>query len=483
MNLEVNKIYNEDCLTGLKKLPDNSVDMCCTSPPYFNLRDYGITGQIGLEETPELFVESLVAVFNEVKRVLKKEGTLWLNLGDSYNGSGKGEGGGGIGEFSKIQVGNVGSTSVKSTRLKGLKPKDLIGVPWMVAFALRSDGWYLRQDIIWSKRNCMPESMTDRCTKSHEYIFLLAKNQKYYFNNEAIKTKMECSEHDARTRQSRKRFPTEKINGIRGNNAEIRGYANKRSVWETTVIPFKESHFATFPEKLIIDCIKAGCPEKIFTCDCCGNDLYLQSKTNGYDTENKKMSSMQDGISGNGQKEQGANILFKEVQSDMDCSTSKINEGMDDRKQGLQNDCNTDTSDGFAMRLCNGASVGDGKTHGKVSNEKRNSTSSEQYKDGQPNRKSAIIDEILSRQTTQTTQETDLLSSLWEENNSIGACPKCGKGLMIARRGVVLDCFMGAGTTGLVAKKLNRNFIGYELNPEYIKIAEKRIFNEIGLFN
>ncbi len=305
--MDIDIIYNENCLTGLKKLPDECIDCCVTSPPYWGLRDYGINEQIGLEETPEAYTNKLVNVFFEVKRVLKNAATLWLNLGDSYAGSGCG-----TNDYRTEKSRSIN----KSERGRGyfhtdnIKAKDLVGVPWMVAFALRADGWYLRQDIIWSKKNCMPESMTDRCTKSHEYIFLLAKSEKYYYDNEAIKTKMLCSEHDKRAREGRKRAPTELINGIRGGNETLYEYANKRSVWETTLVPFPEAHFATFPENLIVDCIKAGCPEG----------------------------------------------------------------------------------------------------------------------------------------------------------------------------GIVLDPFMGAATTGLVAKKLNRHYIGFELNPEYVKMGEKRIFNEIGLF-
>lgn len=178
-----------DAETVLKGLPDNCIDCCVTSIPYFNLRDYENEHQIGLEDTPEQYIERIVKVFVEVKRVLHKHGTLWLNIGDSYAGSGKGTGDDFTGRYK--QDSNRESRKVsKSNRLVtgGLKPKDLIGIPWMVAFALRSAGYYLRQDIIWSKPNPMPESVRDRCTKSHEYLFLLSKSAKYYFDADAIKT-------------------------------------------------------------------------------------------------------------------------------------------------------------------------------------------------------------------------------------------------------------------------------------------------------
>lgn len=312
--MNLNHIYNENCLTGLKNLADNSIDCCVTSPPYYGLRDYGTEDQIGLELTPNEFVKVLVELFSEVKRVLKKEGTLWLNLGDSYAGSGKGaaiypdnakkwkQG---------TNKGTVGATLTSfNTAVNGLKPKDLIGIPWMVAFALRSNGWYLRQDIIWHKPNPMPESVTDRCTKSHEYIFLLSKSAKYYYDNESIKYESLTNDNGVRDRDNSRLNNTPgrtKMAGLKTNDYDM---SNKRSVWTVTTKPFSEAHFATFPEDLIVDCIKAGCPEG----------------------------------------------------------------------------------------------------------------------------------------------------------------------------GIVLDPFMGAGTTAIVARKLNRNYIGYELNPDYIKIAEKRIYNEIGIF-
>lgn len=301
----MNKIIQGDCIETLKNLPDGIVNTCVTSPPYFGLRDYGHEGQIGLEETPEAYVQKLVDLFREVKRVLKDDGTLWLNLGDSYNGAKRGNT-----EVNKNP--NAVSDTFEKKLWKGAKPKDLIGIPWMVAFALRADGWYLRQDIIWHKPNPMPESVTDRCTKAHEYIFLLSKSKQYYYDAEAIKQDLICDPHSPGNKAKkdaghlRNDVGTDRMKAIWGAD----GKANKRSVWTVTTKPFKDAHFATFPEDLIVDCIKAGCPED----------------------------------------------------------------------------------------------------------------------------------------------------------------------------GIVLDPFMGAGTTAVVSRKLNRNYIGCELNPEYIRIAENRIITEIGLF-
>ncbi len=186
----MNKIINGDALEVLRTLPDECVDCCITSPPYYGLRDYGAEGQIGLEETVEEYIQKLVAVFREVRRVLKHDGTLWLNMGDSYAGSGKGATAYPDNAKKYKQGTNKGMVgAIKTTGIKpiGYKRKDLMGIPWELAFALRADGWYLRQDIIWYKPNCMPESVKDRCTKSHEYIFLLSKSDKYYFDSAAIK--------------------------------------------------------------------------------------------------------------------------------------------------------------------------------------------------------------------------------------------------------------------------------------------------------
>lgn len=338
--MELNKIHQGDCLAVLKTLPDNCVNCCVTSPPYFGLRDYGTQGQIGVEKTPEEFIGKMVLVFDEVRRVLKSEGTLWLNLGDSYSGSGKGIGDT-TGNKWKKQASNKGTREGKFVRTNtGLKPKDLIGIPWMVAFALRASGWYLRQDIIWAKAyssidenfgSVMPESVKDRFVKSHEQLFLFSKSSKYYFDLDSIKKRIKNSSvkrlnQNIEAQEGSHRVPG-KTNGtmkavvgkmvrdgtnIVGHSGDIQTglTANKRSVWFHLPSNLSEAHFATFPEELIVDCIKASTP---------------------------------------------------------------------------------------------------------------------------PN-------------------------------------------------GVVLDPFMGAGTTALVARKLNRNFIGIELNPKYIEIAERRLEKELGLF-
>lgn len=314
--LEINKIIQGNCLEVLKNLPDNSIDCCVTSPPYFGLRDYGTIEQMGMEKTPELFVSKMMDVFNEVKRVLKTSGTLWLNIGDSYAGSGKGKGDTTASNYKQGTNRGTRENGINNHQSSyvgnGIKAKDLIGIPWMLAFALRSSGWYLRQDIIWYKPNPMPESVTDRCTKAHEYIFLFSKSAKYYYDIDAIRTTVKDSTVQRMMQQiedqkgsnrvpgktnglmkavgpGRKPAPQDNRGGNQGCSTGIKAYshrgtgdkkltghsgnfdsdgnligdgmANKKSVWTVTTKPFSEAHFATFPQDLISDCIKAGCPE------------------------------------------------------------------------------------------------------------------------------------------------------------------------------------------------------------------------------
>ena len=265
-------IYNGDALTMLKTLPDESVHCCVTSPPYWGLRDYGVDGQLGLEKSPEEYVEKMVQVFREVKRVLKKEGTLWLNLGDSYVADSytreksaqafqSGDDTKREGWLADDRAGSgKGRKSLSWASDSGLKKKDLCGIPWRVAFALQSDGWYLRQDIIWHKPNPMPESVTDRCTKAHEYIFLLSKSERYFYDNEAIKVPVK---QDWGTRDRTNGKYHNEGSGLQPHGGLEKSYekANRRSVWSVTTKGYKEAHFATFPPDLIIPCILAGCPE------------------------------------------------------------------------------------------------------------------------------------------------------------------------------------------------------------------------------
>ena len=314
--METNKIYLGDNLETLKTLPDKSVDCCITSPPYYGLRDYG-TGtwvggdpncnhiadgfnnnrnfinedgrggnnpsigghvcklcgavredkQVGLEQTPKEYIDRLVAIFTEVKRILKDDGTLWVNIGDTYNSKPAGNKG-------ELEYVRQGALAIRYTKhvVEDCKEKDLIGIPWLLAFALRNDGWYLRQDIIWHKPNPMPESVKDRCTKSHEYIFLLSKSPKYYFDYEAIQEYTNPTYSDrynysfVNNRESDKKRPNElqmsgEYHTHNWDNLNYTGKRNKRDVWSVIPSHYKEAHFATFPEELIEPMVLAGCPK------------------------------------------------------------------------------------------------------------------------------------------------------------------------------------------------------------------------------
>jgi len=304
-------ILQGDWIERLRELPDGSAQTCVTSPPYWGLRDYGVKGQLGLEKTPEEYVARLVEGFGEVRRVLRKDGTLWLNLGDCYSGSGKG---GNPGNSPHVKQGtNKGSLGMRGHKRNPLKAKDLIGVPWMVAFALRDDGWYLRSDIIWAKKNTMPESVTDRPTKAHEHIFLLSKRPKYYYDYQSILEPCSENTHARISQDLQNQIGTFRANGGGKTNGPLKLVAtqtngswkgsqfhtgktgdhqlgrssknrklavagsgiknnesfdssvcmpvlarNKRDVWFVGTQPYSEAHFATFPPALIKPCILAG---------------------------------------------------------------------------------------------------------------------------------------------------------------------------------------------------------------------------------
>lgn len=316
----VDYIYNDDALSALQSMQDSSIDCIVTSPPYYGLRDYGtgkweggdpncphrrlskwsdkmqtghkqteligmvgdgiyknvcplcgavrVDKQIGLEETPEQFVDKLTEVFRECRRVLKDNGTLWVNIGDSYWGSGSRgyDFTGKLTEASEVQSGSKGTLDLSNIpklvgNKGGYKNKDLIGIPWMLAFALRKDGWYLRQDIIWEKPNPMPESVRDRCTKSHEYIFLLTKKPKYFFDADAIKERTSAKEELSQDVGLLNMAPTADVERKSGTTHGDYEYRNKRDVWAVSASSFKGAHFATYPKELIAPCIQAGCPK------------------------------------------------------------------------------------------------------------------------------------------------------------------------------------------------------------------------------
>jgi DNA modification methylase len=259
-----------DCRDTMRRWAQQGVkaQTCVTSPPYFGLRDYGHPGQIGLEQTPGEYVAKMVDVFREVRRVLREDGTLWLNIGDSYASTAPGTRNAPQTKGSKTSPEQWGNFR-PDLRDQGIKPKDLIGIPWMLAFALRADGWYLRQDIIWHKPNPMPESVRDRCTKAHEYLFLLSKSERYYFDSEAMKEPATTSERDIRrARVTGRGKQASSANYLGSPQRDKSGgfpqadtdnpVRNRRSVWTVATRPYRGAHFATYPPALIEPCILAG---------------------------------------------------------------------------------------------------------------------------------------------------------------------------------------------------------------------------------
>ncbi|KKN67582.1 hypothetical protein LCGC14_0460370 [marine sediment metagenome] len=252
-----------DALEKLRQLPDGWAHCCVTSPPYWSLRDYGVAGQLGLEKAPDEYVANLVAVFREVRRVLRDDGTLWLNLGDSYASSGGYARGGKDGGLLGSRPASAGTRSrARVTGAAGIKPKNLVGIPWRVALALQADGWYLRSDIIWAKTNPMPESVTDRPTRAHEYVFLLTKSARYHYDAEAIREVGSQDSHGGGVvgdhRYTARSGRDDTAVGL-GVSAGASG-RNRRTVWTISTRPYPKAHFAVMPSALAELCILAGCP-------------------------------------------------------------------------------------------------------------------------------------------------------------------------------------------------------------------------------
>ncbi len=411
-------ILHGDCLRELRTLREASVQMCVTSPPYWSLRDYGVpptawpdgwVGCLGLEPTPELYVDHLVAVFEEVRRVLRDDGTLWLNLGDCYAAGGRGGDTGGastlqgskqrqeenkkagqrLGQRSSFRRDRAPRGDIAHKAAPGIKPKDLVGIPWMVAFTLRAKGWYLRSDIIWAKTNPMPESIADRPTKSHEYLFLLAKSERYYYDAEAIR------EGDSGKSAGNN---VRKLRVDHGGNAALanahQGFSvpwqagagrNRRSVWTISTAPFPGAHFATFPPKLVEPCILAGTSAH-GCCSVCGAPFARVMK----------------------------------------------------RGEPLR-----------AQMAIAGADT-HGEYHGKAT---------KVYAAAGAQDPSAVKARILDGM---------------RERITVGWKPSCRHTLRTVEPCVVLDPFLGSGTTALVAQKCGRAFIGIELNPAYVAMSERR---------
>ncbi len=410
------EIRQGDALERLREMPDESVQCCVTSPPYWGLRDYGVEGQLGLEATPEEYVEKLVGIFAEVDRVLRSDGTLWLNLGDSY--AGRADASRGVTYRRDREVAMAPRTSSLSGGRK--KNKDLVGIPWMVAFTLRAEGWYLRRDIIWSKPNPMPESVTDRPTSAHEYLFLLSKSPRYFYDAEAIR------ESAVSTKPSGNHYQRPEQISKGGQQSphpwtDVGGGRNRRSVWEVSTRPYPEAHFATFPPDLVEPCILAGAPEK--ACGDCGAPW----------------------ITGEGER------------------TLDLSRPQARRAQELADEAGLTAAHIAAIRSCGVSDAGKAQvTQAGFGNNE--------------DEVQALADEA---KEALGGYYREFLLARPSRGDDAPSC-ECSAEPVPS---VVLDPFAGAATTGLVATRHNRNFIGIELSPEYVELGRRRICDDAPLLN
>jgi DNA modification methylase len=423
-----------DCLAMLKTLPDQSVHCCVTSPPYWGLRDYGNDAQIGLERTPEEYVEKLVAVFREVRRVLQDDGTLWLNLGDSYSANYTNNGG----YSSKSTLQGFTSPDTKGRRANdetvhrrltsGLKPKDLVGIPWRVAFALQADGWYLRQDIVWSKPNPMPESVTDRCTKSHEYVFLLSKSPRYYYDAVAIMEPASCVGRVLDYTGDQKNNATDTVlqaTRPKGRKIEVGSLRNKRDVWTIATQSYSGAHFAVFPSELPRNCILAGTSARGACADC--GAPFVRVVSAALTAHDGKLESKYPAGS----------------------ATNRIGlhrQAARERGEEYQN-----TKKALCWRpacRCSGLELLEDEA-------------------AAPARLDGETDDDFQKRHDEWQRAHDCwgvkLAEFGPRYDQLPTVPCC-----------VLDPFNGSGTTGMVALESGRRYIGIDLNAEYIELARQR---------
>jgi len=477
MEKYINKVIQGDCLEVMKTFPDESIDCVMTSPPYWNLRDYGVEGQLGLEPTFQEYINKLCDIFDEVKRVLKKEGTCWVNMGDTYAGSGNGQ-------TSNWDAEWTGKTLNKPTCLgaKGVKAKTdviskcLLQIPSRFAIEMCNRGWILRNEIIWHKPNCMPSSVKDRFTVDFEKIFFFTKSKKYYFETQyeeiAETTKKRGMYHIGNdyNNKGRENKTVQGLGKLVFNKDNPQG-RNKRCVWKITTKPYKEAHFATYPEELCETPIKAGCPEKVISCDNCGIVLGWRYETNAI----YQMQKMWEKVSCEGRPLSSKKILLQAMQFFLGGRKQKNNDIQIEESEGL---CLNMEQEKAEIR--NGTQVDNGNTSKQKTIGERSSSSLKWDKRRQSDRELGDngSDKTQPYHTKREESSADNLSSLWKENPSVFSCPKCGGNIRI-RKGVILDCFFGAGTTGLVAKKQGKNYIGIELNPKYIDIINKRLNESI----
>ena len=405
---DTRKIYHGDCLEILKQLPDESIDCCVTSPPYYGLRDYGVDGQIGLEETPEEYIKKLTEVFHEVKRVLKNDGTLWVNIGDTYNTSSyhKDEKSNGHGKQGTNK--GVYENVVERPMAKNCKPKDLIGIPWMLAFSLRADGWYLRQDIIWHKPNPMPEPVKDRCTKSHEYIFLLSKSSHYYYDAESISEPVTETDHIT---PSKGNGNMKAVRSKYGNVEEEKTYRQGMNKERGFGIVEKRNHLPTQEEFV----------------------SFIKNRTTPQQLE--ESTGIRRTTIDHWFRTDDSGFAFPSVED-----WKKIRDYVNDWTEEFQ-------------EMDNALSTVDYETDeiGKSSNGKRNKRD-------------------VWNIPVQPTKEAHFATF---PERLIEPCILAG----CREYGIVLGPFFGSGTTGRVAERLGRKWIGIELNEKYVEIAKRRTNN------
>ena len=473
-------------------------------------------GSLGLEPTPELFVEHIVEVFRLVRELLADDGTLWLNLGSSYNAAGR-EGHGtregckqGTNRASaagadRFRPGSGRADGIVDARAQrnrdgcnapGFKPKDMVPIPWMVAMALQVDGWYLRQDIIWAKPNPMPESVRDRCTKSHEYLFLLSKQERYYYDADAIaepfaEASIARLEQPSIEQQSGSyRVPGKtngpmkacgpssyrgssfttgktaatKLNLGQGERTEAAG-RNKRSVWTIATQPYRDAHFATFPPALIEPCILAG--STLFACAACGCAApVIEFGDESSTTTMPPMPRMVQTEAARGTS------LQQDLCEQMVSEEQNNDEGICYQSEGLQAYSCTNSSDGDTRGLRHGTPDDNVSQARTQTQENRNSASLERYQGRQPAGKSRTSFKEKTRQITETGHQTDTMSALRRHDKSIWSCPSCGCDRV--RHSIILDPFLGSGTTGQVAQDLGRRWLGCELNSAYLELQQSR---------
>lgn len=516
-----NKILQGDVLEVLRKIPADSIDCIITSCPYWSLRSYlpnnhlDKSKEIGIEKTLSKYLDKMIGVLKELKRVMKPTATIFWNHGDSYASNGSQR-------FDRYKYGGKSGIHCGRARTNEIPAKSLCFQNFRLMIRACDElGFMVRDCLIWSKKvwlakdnttigNAMPSSTRDRCTFTYEPVFMLTKSKKYWFDLDCLRVPHIWADRDKRSLLGRVEHKTgkTKIDAFQGGFNGV-GYhplgANRPNVWCIFTEPFSGAHFATFPTKLITDLIRASCPQ--WVCKCCGLPIIKSKKElkniswtfcnckiltcnkcgfvielgHGTKANNKKVQAVQPRVQRKRQVEtnKDKNLLWEEMLGDLDCSTSSNNKGMDNGAW-IQNNTDAQSSFGNKRGLYNGTPFSNGENIGEMFDFGRSCASLERNKNRQSSRKFNNPKEKRTRQKNKQREKTSSnnLSSLRETNDAIQYCPQCKTPLKEKNKwqpGLVLDCFLGSGTTAVVAKKLGRDFIGIEINQDYVKMAEKRL--------